>query len=473
MDYETLFKALDMPKTIVGLLLDADRSRKLTINKNRIARLVALIDTLINKQLNVIIHHKKFQALESSWRGLQTLALASAKTKNVKIRVLNVNWSELSRDLSRAIEFDQSQLFNKVYSNEFDMPGGTPYGVILADFEIYLARQKESKYNDLNTLEELSHIAAAAFCPIICAAAPSLLGLDSFAELSSPIDYSEVVRQKEFIEWRQLRDQEDVRFIALTLPRFIIRKPYTNEITQLGNIRFKESTLHTSDYLWANGCYAIGTILIREFASVNWFSHIEGAPRDTIAGGIIDYFSSSDFLTDSPNVNNKILTEALVTDSREKELSQLGFISLCHCYDSDLMAIHSYSSIQNSKHFSNQHTRANARLSAMLQHILCASRFAHYIKVIIRDKIGSFINARVCENDLQKWLNKYSSGRDDLSWDLQARYPLREARVSVSETVANAGKFNCDIYLKPHYTASHLVAELKLSTELVKTNVIN
>ncbi len=473
MGYGKLLEALNMPKVVINKLLNSDSEENIAIDVNRIARSIALIDTLINSQLNVIIHHQKLQLLESSWRGLKALTFSSAGIKNIKIRVLNIKWSELSRDLSRAIEFDQSQLFHKIYNQEFDMPGGTPYGVILADFEIHLARQKGSKYNDLSTIEELSHIAAAAFCPIICAASPSLLGINSFSELSSPINFYEVVRQKEFIEWRKLRDQEDVRFVALTLPRFIIRKPYTNEFTQLGNIKFKESLQDTSDYLWANGCYAVGTVLIREYASVNWFSHIEGSPRDQVAGGIIDCFNCGDFLTDSPNINNKILTEVLVTDAKEKELSQLGFISLCHCYDSDLMAIHSYSSIQNSKNFTNEQTNENARLSAMLQHILCASRFAHYIKVIIRDKIGSFVNARRCEEDLQKWLNEYASGRDDLSWELQARYPLREAKVRVSETVASAGKFSCDIFLKPHYTASHLVAELKLNTELVKTNVIN
>lgn len=430
-------------------------------------------DHLINDQLNEIIHHPRFQQLESSWRGLWYLTDQADGFRNIKIKLLDISWKEVSRDIDRAIDFDHSQLFHKVYSAEYGTPGGEPYGVLIGDYQVSHKPSKDHPYDDVSTLKGIAEVAAASFAPFIAAASHRIFGVESFEELGAPINFDNIFNNSEFISWRALRDQSDARFIGLTLPRILMRKPYRKEPGTYKGIFFYEKFDNgREDYLWGNAAYGFGAILIREFASVGWFGHIRGVPRNQIGGGILTNLPIDSFQTDSGDLAYKPSTEVIITDTTERELSNLGFVPLCQCYDTPFTAFFSNQSLQKPK---RQHekitdvTAVNAKLSSMLQHVLCGSRVAHYIKVMIRDKVGSFVTAEGCENMLRDWLFKYTSGRDDMEWEEQARFPLREAQVSVKEHAEKPGQYYCSIRLVPHYQVDQMVSELELVTELVQT----
>lgn len=426
------------------------------------------IDILVNDNLNNIIHDKKFQQLESRWRGLEYLVNESGYNKRVKIKVLDINWKEVSKDISKAIEFDQSTLFTKIYSEEYGLPGGEPYGVILGDYEVSHRPSKKHPYDDVATLEGISAICAAAFAPFVASASAKLFGLDNFTEISSTIKFEQSFKNPEYIKWRQLRQKPDSRFIGLTVPHYLVRRPYTNHLLESQKINFNEITnaSNARDYLWGNSCFVFGAILIREFINVGWFGHIRGVPRGLKSGGLVTNLKSDHHKTDSPDIAVKLNTDVLITDGLERRLSDLGFMPLCQCYNTAYSAFYSNQSIQAVNESNNSTHHVNSKLSTMLQHIFCGSRIAHYLKVIIRDKVGSFITADECERYLQDWLHRYTTGREDLEWDEQARYPLREANVSVREKPASPGQFICVIYLKPHYQLDNMVSELELVTEL-------
>lgn len=432
-------------------------------------RAVARIDRLISAQINAILHHRRFQAMEASWRGLWYLVLQADGARNIKIKVLDINWSEVSRDIDKALDFDQSQLFQKIYSDEYGHPGGEPYGALIGDYQISHRPTRESPQDDVATLEGIAQIASAAFSPFIAGASPELFGLDEFSTLAQPINLEAIFSQQEYIRWRSLRSKSDSRFIGLTLPRTLMRRPYRTEAGSYKGVPFREQKggRHTDGYLWGNASYAFGGVLIREFANVGWFGHIRGVPRNQIGGGLVTTLPVDSFDTDGHGMATKPLTEVVITDKRERELSELGFTSLCQCYNTPFAAFYSNASVQQPK--AGKDRGVNAKLSAMLQHVLCGSRVAHYIKVMIRDKIGAFITADECEQFLRQWLFRYTTGREDLEWEEQARYPLREAAVKVNEHPERPGQYVCVIHLVPHYQVDQMVSELELVTELVQT----
>lgn len=431
---------------------------------------IAAIDELINEQLNQIIHHDRFQKLEASWRGLKHLVKQATDVKNVKIRILDINWNEVVKDMSRAIEFDQSQLFDKVYSQEYGTPGGEPYGVLLGDYEISHRPSERHPHDDIATLQSISEVAAAAFTPFIASASCELFGLDNFSTLRPPLNLETIFNQKEYIKWRAFRDKADSRFIGLTVPRMIMRLPYRTEPGSYKGVYFyeKSSTPNNENYLWGNACYAFGGILLREFDNVGWFGHIRGVPRNQVGGGLVSELANDYFKTDADMIAHKPFAEIIITDNLERELSDLGFMPFCQCYDAPYASFFSNQSVQKPKSFATVEANVNAKLSAMLQHMLCASRFAHYIKVMIRDKVGSFMNAEDCERFLSEWLFKYSTGREDMEWEEQARYPLRDSSVQVKEHPEKPGQYYCSIYLRPHYQLDQMVSELELVTELTQ-----
>lgn len=436
-----------------------------------INRSITEIDHLINDQVNAIIHHKKLQQLEASWRGLWSLVVQADGHKNIIIRVLDINWREVSKDISRALEFDQSQLFKKIYNEEYGSPGGEPYGVIIGDYAISHKVSRKHVYDDLATLEGLSQIAAAAFAPFICSASAELFGLDDFSTLAHPLDLNSIFAQKEYIKWRRFRTRHDAQFVGLTLPRILMRLPYRKTPGSYKGVFFYEQS-HSQlneHYCWGNAAYAFAAILIREFANVGWFGHIRGVPRNEIGGGLLTNLPCDHFATDSRDIAIKPVTDVIITDTRERELSDLGLIPLCQCYDTPFAAFYGNQSVHKPARQSNRESEVNARLSAMLQHVLCGSRIAHYIKVMIRDKVGTFITAEECEDFLRDWLFKYTTGREDLEWQEQARYPLREAKVNVKEHPAKKGQFMCVIQLRPHYQLDQMVSELELKTELAQS----
>ncbi|WP_233998731.1 type VI secretion system contractile sheath large subunit [Microbulbifer pacificus] len=436
-------------------------------------RVVAELDELISGQLNSILHHPRFQRLEASWRGLSLLVHQTPSADNIKIKLLDVSWKDLSRDIERAPDFDQSGFFHLVYNEEFGTPGGEPFGLLIGDY--YVAHQpfEGHPHDDVFTLQGIAHTAAAAFAPFLCAATPQLFGVDSFDDLAKPIDFAEVFRQKQYIRWNSLRDLEDSRFLAITLPQVLLREPYVTGFSAFRGLRFCEdvSATHSRKYLWGNAVFAMGSVLIREFDEVGWFSHIRGVARDHLGGGLVTRLPTVGYGVDSDVGLIKMSTSILVTDFAERELSELGFTCLCHCYDAPYSAFNSAPSLQRPKVYSSKSATANARISSMLQQILCASRFAHYIKVMIRDKVGAYMNAADCERQLQQWMDAYTTGREDLSWEMLARYPLREARVRVMNEPGKPGSYQSVIHLKTHYTVDHLVSELKLTTALSQIGV--
>lgn len=434
-----------------------------------ISRSISDIDHLISDQINIIIHDPKFQKLEASWRGLWLLVEQADSNRKIKIKLLDINWAEVTKDIDRALEFDQSQLFNKIYNDEYGIPGGEPYGVIIGDYQISHKPSAKHPHDDISTLEGIAEIAAASFAPFIAGASSEIFGLDNFSKLGQPLNLKTIFSQTEYIKWSALRKRSDSRFIGLTLPRILMREPYRKKPGSYKGLFFYEKTTGSKECsLWGNAAYAFGTILIREFANVGWFGHIRGVPRNHIGGGLLTSLSVDDFETDAEGIAFKPSTEVIVTDALERELSDLGFIPLSQCYNVPFTAFFSNQSIQDPRSQSHRTEMINAKLSSMLQHVLCGARVAHYVKVIIRDKVGSFISAGECESHLQEWLHRYTTGRDDLEWEEQARYPLRRASVTVKEHPEKPGQYSCIIHIVPHYQVDQMVSELELVTELVQ-----
>ncbi|MBV8609951.1 MAG: type VI secretion system contractile sheath large subunit, partial [Singulisphaera sp.] len=377
----------------------------------RLSRVIAQIDVLLARQVNAILHHPAFQKLEASWRGLRYLVGKLPDDDSVKIRMLSVSWGELVQDQARALEFDQSQLFRKVYEAEFGHPGGEPFGVLLGDYEIRHRLGADHPYDDIETLSKISTVAAAAFAPFITGVHPSFFGLDSFTELERPLNLSRTFEQLEYLNWRALRQSEDARFVGLTLPRVLMRLPYGAGGARVAGLRSREEVEgpDCSNYLWGNAVYAFGGVLIRCFAHSGWLADIRGVrqgvdPRGGKVcldeGGLVSGLPVHSFRTDKIGVATKCSTDVIITDDQERELGDLGFIPLCHCYDSEFSAFYGNQSIQKPAKYDDPKATANARLSAMLQYMLCVSRFAHYLKVISRDKIGSMVGPEVCEAQL-------------------------------------------------------------------------
>jgi len=438
-----------------------------------LAQQIAFIDELISEQIDAVLHNNRFQALEASWRGLWFLIDAVVNPENTKIRLLDVSWKDLARDMERAPDFDQSGLFHLIYNEEFGTPGGEPFSVLLGDYYVAHRPYEDHRIDDVFTLQGISRAAAAAFCPFVCSAAPQLFGLDNFDNLGLHINVDEIFRSHDYVRWRSMREHDDSRFLALTLPQVLIREPYKDNRRSRRGLRFNENVAGKDNrkYLWGNACFALGTVLIREFSEVGWFSHIRGVPRDHYGGGLVTQFPTPAYRTDSSRAMVKMSTSVTVTDQLERELSDYGMIALCHCFQTPFAVFNNCPSLQIPKVYAKKSATANARISSMLQQILCGSRVAQYIKVIVRDKVGSYTTAESCERFLQNWLDQYTTGRDDLSWEMMARYPLREARVVVDEDPSNPGYYSSLVHLKTHYSVDHLVSELKLTTALSQIDI--
>ena len=427
---------------------------------------ISEMDEKINHCLNQIIHHSRFQSLEASWRSLHLFVTeASGHHRQIKVKIFNASWLEITKDIDKAAEFDQSQLFAKVYSHEYGMPGGEPFSILLGDYYI---THKPSKTNprDISTLKGISQTAAAAFCPFITSASPSLFELDEFTDIHADLNLNLYFENSQFSQWHSLRQTPDSRFIGLTLPRVLIREPYHTHQDQYKGIRFRENIESHSDYLWGNACYAFGSIILKEFAAVGWFSQIRGTPRDLDSGGLVTYLPNSSLSPKTTPHLTRPPIEMSIGYRLEKEFSEKGFIPLSHCHNTSLIAFYSNQSIKATEQSTQEDSRQTLHINTMIQHVLSASRFAHYIKVMIRDKIGGFTSANECEHFLNQWLLKYQVGNDSVEWDQQAKYPLKSGRVKVREVPGKPGHYYSIIYLQPHYQVDQVISELKLTTEL-------
>lgn len=430
---------------------------------------VGRIDTMVSRQVNEILHAPRLQKLEASWQGLRYLVQrVDPEEQNIKIRVLNVTWKALVRDLDRSIEFDQNQLFRKVYSSEFGTSGGEPFSVMIGDFEIRPHPEQDSPTDDVSALRMISQVAAAAFCPFVTGAAPSMLGLDEFAGLQRPVRLADIYEQPEFLKWRSLRQTEDSRFLALVMPRIVLRLPYRDDGSRQDGFRFHEDVMGAdrSRYLWGNASYAMGAVLIRAFTESRWLADIRGVRQGEDVGGLVSGLPNCPYGTDTPGISDRCSTDVMITDMQDQELSDLGFIPLCHCPGTLHAAFYSNATVQKPVEYDEQYASTNARISSMLQYVLCVSRFAHYIKVLGREKIGSFAEPQDCESYLNEWLQRYITQDDDAPLDLKARYPLRDASAEVREQPGRPGSYACTIHLQPHYQLDGMVSAVKLSTEL-------
>jgi type VI secretion system protein ImpD len=429
---------------------------------------IARLDAMLTEQVNAVLHHPTFQKLEASWRGLRYLVDQAEGTERVQIRVLNVSWKELARDSYRAVEFDQSQLFRKIYSDEFGTPGGQPYSVLLGDYEIWPNPCEQHPYDDLAVLREISHVAAAAFAPFVAGASPAMFGLDDFSALEQPLNLPRSFQQPEYLKWRSFREEEDTRFVALALPRVLTRLPYEDDDSRVDGFRFHEDVTGPDrrKYLWGNATYCFGAVLIRAFGTSGWFANIRGVQRGVDGGGLVTGLPVHSFATDRRGVAPKCSTDVVITEQLEPELSDLGFLPLCHCKETEFSVFYANQSVQKPRKYDDSAATMNARISTMLQYTLCVSRFAHYLKSAARDKLGAFTETEELEDYLHRWLHKYVTADPEASAHVKAEHPLREARVQVREHREKPGCYLCTAHLWPHYELDELTAALKVTTEL-------
>ncbi len=433
----------------------------MTVSKDAEAMInarIAQIDHLISIQLSEILHNPQFQKLEATWRGLKYLMDQSETSSNLKIKILNVSKKELLRDLQRAPEFDQSALFKKVYEEEFGIFGGSPFAGIVGDYEF--GRGPE----DIELLEKISNVAATAHAPFITAASPEIFNLDSYTQLDSPRDMGKIFDTTEYAKWKSFRASEDSRYVALTCPRILMRLPYGKETKAVEGFAFEERVSGTdhSKYLWGNAAYALAARMTNAFAQYGWCAAIRGVE----GGGLVQGLPVHNFYTDSGDVAMKCPTESPITDRREKELADLGFVPLVHCKGTDYAAFFSVQSCNKPKLFDSDAANANARLSAQLPYIMAVSRFAHYLKAMMRDKIGSFTSRSECERWLNKWITNYVTPDDSASPATKAQYPLRDAKVEVMEIPGKAGAYRAVAFLRPHFQLDELTVSLRLVAEL-------
>jgi type VI secretion system protein ImpC len=433
----------------------------MTVSKDAEAMInarIAQIDHLVSIQLNEVLHNAAFQKLESSWRGLKYLLNHSETSDKLKIKMFNVTKKELLRDLQRAPEFDQSALFKKVYEEEFGVFGGAPFGALIGDYEF--GRGPE----DIELLEKVSQVASAAHAPFLTAAAPDMLNMDSFTSLDAPRDMAKIFDSSEFAKWKSFRQSEDSRYVGLCLPHVLMRLPYGRDGVQVDGFSYEEG-VDGSDhdkYLWGNAAYALGARLTEAFSKFGWCAAIRGVE----GGGLVEGLPTHTFTTDSGDVALKCPTESPVTDRREKELADLGFVPLVHCKGTDYAAFFSVQSAQKPKMYDKEAANANARLSSQLPYILAISRFAHYMKAMMRDKIGSFMSRMECERFLDRWIQQYVVGIDDASPAVKAQCPLRDAKVEVVEVPGKPGVYRAVAFLKPHFQLDELSVSLRLVADL-------
>jgi len=420
---------------------------------------IAELDRIVSEQLSEVMHHAQFQRLEATWTGLQYLCKHTSTGPMMKIKVFNASKKELIRDFRTAIDFDQSALFKKVYEEEFGTFGGAPFATLIGDYEV--TRQPE----DIYFAEQMSHIAAAAHAPFISSASPEMFGLEGFTELSKPRDMSKVFDTVEYAKWKSFRESEDSRYVGLTLPRFLGRLPYNpKDGTTVEGFNFVEEVdgSNHGKYLWVNAAYAFGARLTAAFESYGWCAAIRGVE----GGGLVEDLPSHTFRTDQGEVALKCPTELAVTDRREKELSDLGFIPLVHCKNTDYAAFFGAQSAQKAGKYDSDSANANAALAAQLQYMFAVSRIAHYMKAMMRDKIGSFASASSVEAFLNRWISQYVTGDDSATQDVKAQYPLREASVRVSEVPGRPGVYRAVSFIRPHFQLDELSVSLRLVAEL-------
>ncbi|MEL6196882.1 MAG: type VI secretion system contractile sheath large subunit [Pseudomonadota bacterium] len=426
-----------------------------------IESIIAEIDRKLTEQVNEIIHHADFQKLESAWRGLHFLVNNTETDEMLKIRVLNISKKDLSKTLRKfkGTAWDQSPIFKKLYEEEYGQFGGEPYGCLVGDY--YFGHGPQ----DVEILGEMSKVAAAAHAPFLTAADPSLFQMDSWSELANPRDLTKIFQTPEYAAWRSLRESEDSRYLGLAMPRFLGRYPYGEKTDPVEEFAFEEDTEGASSekYCWVNAAYGMARNITRSFKHYGWCTRIRGIE----SGGTVDNLPTHTFPTDDGGVDMKCPTEIAISDRREGELAKNGMMPLIHRKNSDLAAFIGAQSLQKPAEYDDPDATANANLAARLPYLFATCRFAHYLKCIVRDKIGSFRERDDMQQWLQNWINNYIDFNADTSpEEVKARHPLAAAEVQVEEVEGNPGYYSSKFFLRPHYQLEGLSVSLRLVSKL-------
>jgi type VI secretion system protein ImpC len=449
----------DMVKEFINQVLEG----QMTLSRDAEATIgarIAEIDRMVSLQLNEVLHHPAFQKLEATWRGIKYLLDQSETNDMLKIKLMNVSKKDLLKDLQRAPEFDQSAFFKKVYEEEFGVFGGAPFAALVGDYEF--GRSGE----DVELLERVSQVASAAHAPFLSAVAPEMINLSEFSQISGIRDISKVFDSTEYAKWKSFRASDDSRYVALTMPHVLMREPYGKDTRQIEEFAYEEGVdgRDHSKYLWGNAAYALGARLTQSFAKLGWCASIRGVEN----GGLVEGLATHNFRTDEGDLALKCPTEVAITDRREKELADQGIVPLVHCKGTDYAAFFSVQTTNKPKVYDKPEANANARLSAQLPYMLAMSRFAHYLKAMMRDKLGSTMSRSQAELFLNQWIANYVIADDNASPAAKSERPLREARIEVMEVPGKPGALRAIAFMRPHFQLDELTVSLRLVADLPK-----
>lgn len=426
-----------------------------------IEAMIAVIDRKLTEQINLIMHHADMQKLEGAWRGLSHLVNNTETDEQLKIRVMNISKADLGKTLKRykGTAWDQSPLFKKIYEQEYGQFGGEPFGCLVGDYHF------DQSAPDVELLGEMAKIAAAAHAPFISAVSPTVMQMESWQELANPRDLTKIFSTPEYAAWRSLRESDDARYIGLTMPRFLARMPYGARTNPVEEFNYEEDTgaADHSKYTWANSAYAMATNINKSFKLYGWCSRIRGIE----SGGAVEGLPSHSFPTDDGGVDMKCPTEIAISDRREAELAKAGFMPLIHRKNSDFAAFIGAQSLQKPQEYDDPDATANANLAARLPYLFATCRFAHYLKCIVRDKVGSFKERSDMQAWLNKWVKQYVLGNPETASEAaKAQRPLSAAEVTVEEVEGNPGYYSSKFFLRPHFQLEGLTVSLRLVSKL-------
>lgn len=441
-----------------------------TIDDARLAldRAIAEVDALIGTQLDVILHHERFRRLEGSWRGLGWLVAQQAPGGAVRVKALNAPWRDICRDLALATEFDRSQMFRRIYEDEFGMPGGEPFGLLVVDHEVRHRPSPDAPTDDVSALTALAGVAAAAFAPVVAAASPALLQVDGFVDLASAGELADPFRSEEYARWRGLSRHDDMRFVAVTLPRVLARAPWVDDPGRQDGFRYAETVTGPEDRVWMSAGFAFASVVARAFGQYNWPADVRGAETDRLGGGLVTSLPAELFPTD-PDWFHPSLDMAL-SDEQERMLIAAGLMPVSALPFGPQAVFAGVRTLHMPRRFVGPNeapANANARFSTQLNSMLCVSRFAHTIKLLGREAVGSFQTAEGLEQRLHDWLQKYVNPNVSASGEARARCPLAAAQVMVREKAGRPGTFVCTVHLQPHFQLDDVAATFRMVTDFV------
>jgi len=443
----------DLVQEVMNGQMTVSNDTELMINQR-----IAELDELISRQLNEVMHAEPLQKLEGSWRGLNYLIQQKKTSATLKIKLMNISKADLLKDFKNASEFDQSAIFKKIYEEEYGTLGGNSFGALIGDYEFGRHPQ------DVELLEKMAGVAATSHAPFIAAATPALFNFESFTELAGPRDLEKIFDNEAYLKWNMFRKSDDSRYVGLCMPHVLMRLPYGKETVPVEEFDYEEDVdgRDHSKYLWGNAAYAFAARLTDAFARYEWCAAIRGV----MGGGLVEGLPAHTFITDDGDVATKCPTEIAITDRRENELSKLGFIPLCYYKGTDTAVFMGAQSVQKPQLYLDNDANANSRLSTQLQYIMACSRFAHFLKVMMRDRIGMFMSREQCEAFLNRWIANYVLLDDMAPQELKARFPLREARIEVAEIPGKPGAYTAVAFLRPHFQLEELAISLRLVAKL-------